>query len=237
MSAETPGGTAKQAPGTRERVRRRSLWKRFDVRIHGLRLAVVFAVLLVVNVGFWWIVVRPLQAEIATREEQRRTAQLTEKRSRERVEKIRAVDRHVQQVRENIDTFFEEMLSVREERLVPFERALYTVGERFRIQPERVAIDRSEMVNEGIEVFRFSFPLNGGYENLRQFLAELEKLDQFLLVREVSLRSGAQEGGRQLQLAISVETYFNAPGMKEEAERERLWRERGGWRTTGSGRR
>lgn len=211
--------------------------KRFDVRRDGLRLGIVFGVLLAVNVGFWWIVVRPLQGEIAAREEQRRTAQMTENKSRKRLETIRGVHDHVQQIRTGIDTFFEEMLSVREERLVPFERAIYGVGRQFRVQPQRVSISRAELKDEGIEVFRFDFPLNGGYENLRQFLAELESLDQFLLVREVSLRSGAQEGGRQLQLSIAVETYFNAPGMKEEEERERLWRERSDWRGSGRGRR
>jgi Tfp pilus assembly protein PilO len=215
----------------------RSLWKRFDVRREGLRVAIVFTVLLVVNVGFWWIVVRPLQNEITAREEQRRTAQVTEAESLKRLEEIRSVHQHVEDVRQGIETFFEEMLSVREERLVPFQRAVHDVGEKFRVQPQRVAINRVELMDEGIEVLRFNFPLNGGYENLRQFLAELESLDQFLLVREVSLRSGAREGGRQLQLDITVETYFNAPGMKEEAERERLWREKGGWRASGRGRR
>lgn len=219
----------------RAKLRGRSLWKRFDVRREGLRLAIGFSVLLVVNLGFWWIVVRPLQNDISALEEQRNTAQMTEKQSHERLEKIRSVHDHVERIRSGIDTFFEEMLSVREERLVPFERAIYGVGEQFRVQPQRVNINRVELLDEGIEVFRFDFPLNGGYENLRQFLAQLESLDQFLLVREVSLRSGAREGGRQLQLNIAVETYFNAPGMKEEAEREKVWRERSDWR--GSSRR
>lgn len=218
------------AQSTSRRPVARGLFKRFDVRRHGLRIGIVFGVLFVLNVGFWWSMVRPLQDEIAARQEQRRTAQMTEKRSRDRLEKIRAVHQHVDDIRSGIETFFDEMLSVREERLVPFERAIYGVGRQFRVQPRRVAINRSELLDEGIEVFRFDFPLNGGYENLRQFLAELESLDQFLLVREVSLRSGAEEGGRQLQLNIAVETYFNAPGMREEAERERLWRERSDWR-------
>jgi Tfp pilus assembly protein PilO len=221
----------------KRKAKSRSFWKRFDVRREGLRVAVAFGVLFVLNVGFWWVVVRPLQQDIEAAEEQRRTAQLTEANSRKRLEEIRSVHQHVEEVRSGIQTFFEKMLSVREERLVPFERAVHAVGEKFRVQPQRVAINRVELMDEGIEVFRFNFPLNGGYENLRQFLAELESLDQFLLVREVSLRSGAREGGRQLQLDITVETYFNAPGMREEAERERLWREKGGWRESSRGRR
>jgi hypothetical protein len=66
----------------------------------------------------------------------------------------------------------------------------------------------------------FSFPLTAGYENLRQFLARLEEIDQFLIVRQVAL-GGGQEGGRLLQLSVDVETYFNAPELRRAYETDR----------------
>jgi Tfp pilus assembly protein PilO len=73
-------------------------------------------------------------------------------------------------------------------------------------------------------VLGFSFPLSGGYENLRTFLARLEALDQFLIVREVALRGG-REGGTALELSVNVETYFNAPDLRDQLTRERGWRD------------
>ncbi|MDQ7088540.1 MAG: hypothetical protein Q9Q13_12110 [Acidobacteriota bacterium] len=203
---------------------RKGLAGRFDLRRDGGRIMVVLAGLLVLNLAFWWIVVRPLQEQIEIRQEQKATARKTEQASAQRLEQIRRVHDHALAVQQHVRTSFDEMLSVRSRRFVRFQTALYEVGREFKVQPRRAAITRQELEQEGIEVFAFTFPLNGGYENLRSFLARLEQLDQFLIVREISLRSEAREGGRNLQLDIAVETYFNAPNMKEEIERERLWK-------------
>lgn len=215
-TAPTPASTTSKRKG--------GLAHRFNLRRDGVRIIGFLAVLLVLNLAFWWVIVRPLQEQIAFKLEQKATARKTEQASTQRLEQIRQVHDHALQVQQHVRTFFDEMLSVRSKRFVPFQTALYEVGKEFKVQPMRAAITRQELEQEGIEVFAFTFPLNGGYENLRSFLARLEQLDQFLIVREISLRSEAREGGRNLQLDIAVETYFNAPNMKEEIERERLWK-------------
>lgn len=219
-----PGGEG-QVPVSPSRPRaKRSVWTRFDLRREGLRVLVVLGVLLLANLGFWWIVVRPLEVRISEKQEQKLSAKKTEQASAQKLEKIREVHEHVMQTKEDVRRFFDDMLSVRAERFVPFQTALHRVGKEFKVSPQRAAITHQELEQEGIEVFAFTFPLNGGYENLREFLAKLEQLDQFIIVRQISLRSAAKEGGRNLQLDIAVETYFNAPNMREEIERERLWK-------------
>lgn len=222
--SDQPGGGGTVTVSPRKSLVQGSFWKRFDLRREGLRVLLVLAVLLLANLGFWWIVVRPLEVRIAEKQQQKQSANRTEQASLRKLEQIRAVHEHVMQTKEDVRRFFDEMLSVRAERFVPFQTALHEVGKEFKVSPQRAAITHQELEQEGIEVFAFTFPLNGGYENLREFLAKLEQLDQFIIVREISLRSAAKEGGRNLQLDIAVETYFNAPNMREEIERERLWK-------------
>ncbi len=206
--------------------RRQSFWNRFDSRRDGLRLAMVLALLLVINIAVWWIAIRPLQARIDQREESKRVATQTERLSKKRLKELREVHEHALAVESGIRTFFDDMLSVKVKRMVAFQKAVHEVGKEFRVQPQRVASNMSQLEAEGIEVFTYTFPLHGGYENLRRFLERLERLNQFLIIREVALRSSSKDGGRNLQLDIAVETYFNAPNMREEIERERLWKKK-----------
>ncbi len=219
MSA--PGEAKAPGNGAVTRGRRR----RFELRRDGLRAALVLGVLLAVNLVFWFVLVRPRQAEIALLRETKQTADVTEAQARRQLEELRRVHRHAKAVQEGIRVFFEEMLSTREQRLVPFQRALTSVGEEFGVEPRQVGVSLETLAQEGIEVMTISFPIQGGYENLRRLLARLEALDQFLIVREVSLR-GSDRGGRELQLNVAVETYFNAPWAREEEARLRAWKKK-----------
>ncbi len=217
MAAGEGRGPAKDAS-------RRKRW-RFDLRRDGLRAAAFLVVLLLVNFAFWFVAVRPRQAEIALLRETKQTADATEAQARRQLEELRRVHRHAMEVQEGIRVFFEEMLSTRQQRLVPFQRALTSVGEEFGVEPRQVGVSVETLAQEGIEVMTISFPIQGGYENLRHLLARLEALDQFLIVREVSLR-GSDRGGRELQLNVAVETYFNAPWAREEEARLRAWKKK-----------
>jgi Tfp pilus assembly protein PilO len=224
-------GTA-QEPSAKRRTRR----LRFDVRRDGARAAIVLALVIAVNVGFWLLLVRPRQARISELEERRKTADVIERQELRTLERLREVKQHVVSAQEGVERFFDEMLSTKAARSVRFQRALNDVGKDFKVVPERVSLGLTQLEQEEIEVLGFSFPLSGGYENLRNFLARLEGLEQFLIVREVALR-GAREGGRSLELSVNVETYFNAPDLREQLNQERGWREQQRRRTvSGRGR-
>ncbi len=206
-------------------VKRSSYWRRFDLRRDGVRALIALVALLLVNLGVWWTFIKPLNDEITAKAELKEAAAERETAEAQNLDEVRAVHAHVEAVQAGVRRFFDEMLSVRTERWVPFQRALHQVGTEFRVTPQRASIGREQLEQEGIDRAALSFPLEGGYENLRHFLARLEALDQFLIIRSVNLRN-AKEGGNALQLDIQVETYFNAPEMREELERERLWKEK-----------
>lgn len=193
---------------------------RFDLRRDGLRLATVLAGIVACDILLYFWLVRPVRLELAELETRRTTAQLTERTERKSLEQLRQVRGHVEGVDTGIKAFFDEMLATKRERLVPFQGALLELGDEFNVAPRSVSIGEEELEREGLEALAFSFPLTGGYENLRQFLSRLETMEQFVLVRSVSL-TGAKEGGRTLQLNIEIETYFSAPDLRERMARER----------------
>lgn len=227
MSTETQAsqpapqrGSTNASKGANSRRRRG-----FDVRKHGGRVAIGLVALLLLNVVFWYFGVRPVRAEIASLQSDEQSADQARRRAEKTVEALRATREHVDAVSDHINDFFDGMLSTRRERAVSFQRALTEVGSKFRVRPEQTAVSVTDLEQEGIEVMGFVFPIRGGYQNLRYFLAELESLDQFLIVRQIALQGG-REGGRQLRLNVSLETYFNAPGMREEMARQREWEKR-----------
>ena len=205
------GAPARPAPGQGQR---------FDVRKAAPRLMLLLLAVILVNGALWSLFVRPRQAEIARIEAEKQGDAATEKRSAEALAQLQRVHDHVVGIQAGVNRFYDEMLSTKRDRMVPFQRALDGVGRDFNVRAERVQVGSQSLAAEGIEAMAFSFPLTAGYENLRQFLARLEELDQFLIVRQVSL-GGGQEGGRLLQLSVDVETYFNAPELRRAYEVDR----------------
>jgi Tfp pilus assembly protein PilO len=190
------------------------------VRKAAPRLLLLLLAVLLVDVALWSLFVRPRQAEIARIETEKQGDAATEKKSAEALAQLQRVHDHVVGIQEGVTRFYDEMLSTKRDRMVPFQRALDGVGRDFNVRAERVQVGSQSLAAEGIEAMAFSFPLTAGYENLRQFLARLEEIDQFLIVRQVSL-GGGQEGGRLLQLSVDVETYFNAPELRRAYEIDR----------------
>ncbi len=188
---------------------------RFDIRRDGWRLAAGLLVVLLLDLVVWMWVVRPVREDLAVLAERKITADTVEKHEAKSLEQLRAIHTHVGEVQKGIDTFYNDMLATKRDRLVPFQSALVHVGRDFNVMPEKVSVGSDELRDEGLDAIAFTFPLTGGYENLRNFLARLEDLDQFVIVREVGL-TGSKEGGRALQLNVSVETYFNAPDLHAE---------------------
>ncbi|MFN7964455.1 MAG: hypothetical protein U0V87_02060 [Acidobacteriota bacterium] len=206
------------APGNKQPQPRR--FRRFDLRRDAKLLFLIFGGVLAVNLIFWLFLVRPKQSEIRELSLRKQSADLTEMETSKRLDSLRKLHDKVTSNQAAIRTFYGEMLSTKRARLVPFQRAVAEVGREFDCEPDRVAMSVSEMENEGIEALGQTFPITGGYENLRGFLARLESISQFLIVREVTL-AGSKEGGQDVQLNVAVETYFDAPGIREEKEKER----------------
>lgn len=195
----------------------------FDARRDGGVIAMVLGAIVLINAAVWYVAIRPIEREIARLERDEQTADQARARSRRRLDALVKAHESVTDRQQKVRLFYDKMLATRAERSVPFQRALGEVAREFGVRPQQVQIGFSGLAQEGIEVMSMTFPIDGGYENLRRFLARLESLDQFLIVREVALQGGP-EGGRTLRLSVSLETYFNDPSLREEQAREREWK-------------
>ena len=75
-----------------------------------------------------------------------------------------------------------------------------------KFSERRSELDAQIKENSQLGRVRTRMTLEGGYENVRQFLYELETAPEFIIVDDVSL--GQPEAGRPVQLTLEVSTYF-----------------------------
>jgi len=115
---------------------------------------------------------------------------------------------------DNIAEFYDKMLGSKQEKLVSVQQEIVDIGSSYHINPDVVSINNKELPESGLEEVSINVPVEGDYNDLRNFIAKLESSKSFLVVEGISL-TGTKEGGLTLQLQIQLTTYFNAPWLKE----------------------
>ncbi|MCE5246778.1 MAG: hypothetical protein ABFD84_08720 [Candidatus Polarisedimenticolia bacterium] len=185
--------------------------RRFDAARDGARAALVLLGVIAANVVVYRGLVVPARAALDSAAERREKAAETERGASVALQRLREADGRVAAARRGVERFYGEMLATPRERLVSFQKTLLAVGADYGVEPSRFGVSVAERADEGLETVTASLPLEGGYENLRSFLADLEAQEQFIVVRQVGL-GGGKEGGRNLQLGVVAETYFAAEG-------------------------
>ncbi len=194
--------------------------RRFDLRRDGGRVLAGLGVVLLINLVFWYWFVRPRQSQIAELQQQKATADSNLLENRKKLANLERVQNHVASIEAFIERFYDEDLSTRPKRLTSFQRAIFTMGRKYKAVPEGSSSTRQDLEKEGLQGYQFVFPVEAGYENLRKLIADFEALDQFIVIRQIQLNSG-REGGRRLQLGVEIETFFSEPGLRERLEEER----------------
>ena len=186
-----------------------------DIRQSGGRIALGLVVLLLLNVGAWFLLVRPRILELAQ----------LEKDSLPRLEALRERTRQVEAREiylENLDKATEDLtelrgsvLSTAEKRMVNVQMELEELAGRFHIDLDEVEYQPEYMIGEGLERFGMVVPLQGGYANLRHFIQAVESSDKFLVIERVAMDQ-AKDGGVLLRMNITLATYFDAPWLLED---------------------
>lgn len=187
--------------------------QRLDLRRDGVRFALGLLILLLANVAVYLWVIRPVNLKLEELEQKKQNEQINEAKAEKNLQALVQTHARVRAAEAKIQRFF-EMISTRENRMVPFQSELMAVGREFNVIPRKVAVSSGEMAQEGLDQMGFGFPLSGTYHDLREFLARLEASSQFVIVRQVAL-GGGKEGGRMLELDIQVDTYFDNPELRE----------------------
>jgi Tfp pilus assembly protein PilO len=139
---------------------------------------------------------------------------------------LAATQERLSQVRQQLSRLrLEEMGSMRQ-NLVPF---LAEVGERARkvgLFPQRIAYAAREEKKSRLVHFSATFELSGSYEQLRQYMSELENVPQFLVIERLGLRGEEVARSTDISMQMVVGTYFSdldrqllqKLGVQEEGE-------------------
>ena len=114
----------------------------------------------------------------------------------------------------NMAELYRSTFGTRKQRYQAVDKELKLLAKLFKLENTSVSYGSDTLVEHGIEKYTASFPLKGGYQSLRSFISHIEGSSQFLSIERVSL-SDSSDRGSEVNLHITVVTYFALPGAKK----------------------
>ena len=178
-------------------------------------IAAVLALVVAVDAAAYFGYVRALartsgDSEAILAKEQSKLSQL-----RAEVGGLEKITSKLACTRSDVDSIFEETLSSKEERMTSIQRELRDLARERRIDPEAITYTPTPVRGTGLVRFQVTFPLQGPYETLEDFIKAVESSKNFLIVESISMQEAQ---GANLNLNIQLVTYFQSP--REEAAPE-----------------
>jgi Tfp pilus assembly protein PilO len=174
------------------------------------RLVVPIAAALVINLVLLAAVVYPLRARVRSTEARAQTASL-ELGAAQRDD---AAARGIIQGRDKTDAalkaFYKDVLpgTFSQARDTTFLR-LTQIAEQHNLQPSRRSSEPETDDDSSLVRMRISISLSGNYEDIRQFIYQVESGTDFIVIDSVALRQGV-EAGSPLTLDLTLSTYYRA---------------------------
>lgn len=191
----------------------------FDLRKDIWTVVGLLGALLVLNIGFYLFLNQPrLRAlsDLATgRDAVRRTLMDITKSC----QAMRDLVAHYDEETGRLDQFYAERIGTQVERMTRIQQGLRAIATEFRIDPESIDYNISEIEDSDLVRFQVTLPLVGGYPNLRHFINRVETIPYLAIIDSVEL-AGSREGGAMLSLTIRISTYFRGPERPPKAARE-----------------
>lgn len=197
---------------------------KFDIRQARKPIIVVLATWALVILGFWIFATRPAVREYGELHVGTEPQQAALRELRSEVERREQFLDALQAAQSDLKHLREEVLATRHERMIDVQLELKSVADRFSIDLAQITFDNEELHNEELDRFVMTVPLEGSYASLRRFLEAIEGSDKFILVEQVALGEGKQ-GGVQLELRITLATYFGMADKPIRVPREPVGRQ------------
>jgi hypothetical protein len=117
-----------------------------------------------------------------------------------------------------IDYLYHEILKTTEMQFAPIRQELETLFRKSRVENTSLNYHWNFRKEEEVQQCTFSFPLKGSYESLRKFLESIEKSEFMLIIDRINLAEST-ETGKELNLQISISTYFYEPKIPKAKKR------------------
>jgi Tfp pilus assembly protein PilO len=182
----------------------------FDLRRDLWRILAVLGGLLLVNLLFYLFLNLPRQRALGglerERDEIRRALKVSTQRAEAMAGLIATYDRDIVK----LDDFFKNRLGTQAERMTTVQKEIRSIATEFRIDPESIDYNPTEVEGTDLTAFQITVPLVGGYPNLRHFVNRIETSEHMFIVDSIEL-AGSRDGGAMLSLTIKMSTYFRSP--------------------------
>jgi hypothetical protein len=176
------------------------------------RVVLPLVVFLAANAAVLGLVVLPLQRSVAGAEEARVQAAMNLEAAR-KLQKATG-DQKSGKARADVELkkFYTEVLPkdfASARNLTNFW--LGRIAEESRLTYRAGQYESEEVRDSGLMRFKGEVTLVGEYGDIRRFLYEVETAQQFVIIEKVALsQPGVAQAGAQLELALSVVTYYPA---------------------------
>ena len=109
---------------------------------------------------------------------------------------------------------FDDVLSSKEERMTAIQREVRKLAKDRGLDPDRISYNATDVKDTGLVRFTISFPLEGDYATLQDFVRAIEASQNFLIVDNIGLD---ETQGSRLSLRVVLATYFQAPDAQAVA--------------------
>lgn len=183
-----------------------TLFKRIVAEHRTIILMLLVGLLL--NIGAYALVVYPLQKRSAGAADRSAAATLALRAAERDLGAARALVAGKSRADEALTTFYDKVLP---NDLASARRMTYTripdLARKTAIKYESRSFDVQKVQSdERLGRLAIRVALQGQYENIRQFLYELESSPEFIIIDDVSLSQG--EADKPLNLAVQLSTYY-----------------------------
>ena len=173
------------------------------------RLLVPLAAALVVNIGVYAIVVSPLGVKAATVAERAAAASQDRQVAERDMAAADALVSGKAKAEQELSTFYKKVLptGLDDARRMTYARLPALARKaNMRFTERRTEVDQQLEKESQFGRVRTRMVLEGNYDNIRQFLYELETASEFIIVDDVSL--GQSEADKPVTLTLEVSTYY-----------------------------
>jgi len=188
---------------------------RFDLRKDIWTVVALLGALVLLNIGFYLFLNMPRLQALSDlshgRDSVRRTLVDISRSCQAMRDLVESYDHET----DRLDQFYAEQIGTQLERMTRIQQALRAIATEFRIDPESIDYNISDVEDSDLVRFQVTLPLVGGYPNLRHFINRVETTPYLAIIDSVEL-AGSREGGAMLSLTIRISTYFRGPERPEE---------------------
>ena len=184
-----------------------SLVRRIVTEKRGLIIPLVIALL--VNIGVYALVVYPLGVKSATAVDRAASAAQSRQAAERDMAAADALVSGKAKADQELDTFYRKVLpaNLDEARRMTFARLPALARKaNMRFIERHTEVDPQQVKNSQLGHLVTRMTLEGSYENVRQFLYELETTPEFIIVDEVTL--GQPDPEKPVLVRLDLSTYF-----------------------------